>query len=112
MKKQIITMIALALVSGNAMAHVASGSNNQRTAATGSPMNSATPTAASGTSAVYKEAIVAGQQAAVEVLNGAEASDLFWEARDAAEALLETSFANDLDAARVVITLAEQFQAE
>ena len=57
-----------------------------------------------------KIAVVAGQQAAIDVLNGEEASDLFLEARDAAEIMLDTRFQHDADAARVIITLAEQFQ--
>lgn len=108
MKKHILAIAVLTLIGGNAMAHVAS-TNGTGASNTPSPYHSATPTVASGTSAIYKVAIVAGQQAAVDVLNGAEASDLFVDAKGAAEAMLETSFENDVDAARVIITLAEQF---
>lgn len=64
----------------------------------------------SSASRLYKVAIVNGQAAAIEVLNGAEATDLFLDAKGAAEEMLDTSFANDVDAARVIIELAEQFQ--
>ncbi len=78
---------------------------------TGSPYNSATPSNVSNSSVIYKAAIKAAGQDALEVLKGEEPSDLFLQAKSALENE-GMEFKNDQDAAFAIIEAALKEKAE
>lgn len=53
----------------------------------------------------YKMAIVQGEEAALAVLEGAQANDLFVNAKDAAETVLNVQFGNEEQAALTILEM-------
>tara|TARA_Y100000780_G_scaffold232594_1_gene268358 strand:+ start:30379 stop:30675 length:297 start_codon:yes stop_codon:yes gene_type:complete len=75
---------------------------------TGSPLATETPTNLSDTSAIYKQAVFNGREAAVDVIGGEQPSNLFDSAKVAATMLTGEEFESDLEAAIVIIELSQE----
>ncbi|MEK7397089.1 MAG: hypothetical protein AAB116_09145 [Candidatus Poribacteria bacterium] len=58
----------------------------------------------------YKLAVVDAGPAALDVLNGQPSSDMFVSGKEAAEAVLKTTFTDDTDAAIAILELGEALQ--
>ena len=58
----------------------------------------------------HKLAIVNASPAALDVLNGQPSSDMFLSGKEAAEAVLKTTFTDDTDAAIAILEISEALQ--
>ena len=56
-----------------------------------------------GTTVIYKQLVIAAEKPAIDVLNGGQASDLFNQARQAIEARYGVTFADDYQAADMIL---------
>lgn len=103
---QALAVMTVLSVASVAQAHVKMNGSS----ATGSPLHSATPTNFSDSAYVYRMAVIEGQGAAADVINGGAVTDRFLAARAAAETIMGTQFKSEVEAASAILELAESFR--
>ena len=102
MKAAIALVVSAFLVTGLALAQTVSVSPSSATGRNGTVSPTSTW--------LYKMAVIEGQVEALGVLEGKPASDVFAEAKAAAEHLIGRTFESDLEAATVIVDLAESIR--